>query len=318
MKKQRIPILIFLLLINLSGCGNTSMSDPSGENKWLLQAIDRLSTVNSYELTETRVESTTFGDKQLRTQKTSESKFIFEPFSSWSRTSSTSVKIDGSQYKSLNETYQAVKEDNLNIYMRYGHRENSEIDKEIALGEWEKVSTVPKEQMNWFLDMMRSNFDAQIYLLNSNIDTFELVENEEAKDENILQYEGYLQQPTILEAYQKYIRTFYVNGKMLPNSKEMSLKDLRKEIIEGDLYEIKTGIPRLAYSEKPVPVSIWIDKSTFELEKVIIDETSVMQSYMEKEIPKSDPDLADPIVSKALLTYEIKSMDDLKEIPMPD
>jgi hypothetical protein len=318
MKKYLIPFLIFIFVLHLSGCGNTGISQTTSDHTALLHTIDQLSKINSYELTETRVESTAFGDKQLRTQKTTEMKLIFEPFASWSSSSSTSLQIDGSQYKALNEAYQALEDDNLNIYMRYGHRENSEIDQEIDLGEWEKVSSVPKEQSNWFFDMMRSNFDAQIYLLDSNIDTFEFVENDQVKDENMLQYDGYLEQQTILEAYQKYIRNVYVNGNMLPKSNDMSLEDLKTEITDGELYEIKVGIPKLAYSEKPVPVSLWIDKSTFALKKVIIDETLVMQSYMEKEMPKTNPNLGPPIVSKALLTFEIKSIDKLKEIPMPD
>ena len=52
--------------------------------------------------------------------------------------------------------------------------------------------------------------------------------------------------------------------------------------------------------------------------KVSVDETLVLQSYMEKEMLKVNPELEEPIVSKALLTYEIKSIDNLKEIPMPN
>lgn len=58
----------------------------------------------------------------------------------------------------------------------------------------------------------------------------------------------------------------------------------------------------------PVPLSV----------KVSVDETLVLQSYMEKEMLKVNPELEEPIVSKALLTYEIKSIDNLKEIPMPN
>ena len=319
MKEKLVPILISLLFLNLSGCGDTSRSDTLGDEDVLEQTIELLSRVNSYELTTSRVESTAFGEKQLKSQTITEKEMIFEPFVSWSRTDSTSTRIfEDGQFRSLREVYQVLNDDQIDIFMRYSPNEDSVIDKEPVLGEWTKVSIAPKEQAEWTINATRSNLDAQIYLLSSNIETFKIVEDAEGKVENILQYDGYLKQTTILEAYQKYIRNTYVEGNLLTDSKNMSLEDLKNEIIDGDLLDIKTGIPRLAYSEKPVPISLWIDKSTFELKKVIVDETLVMQSYTEKEILKANPDLKNPIVSKALLTYEIKSIDKLKEIPMPD
>ena len=316
MKKQLIPILIFLFFLNLSGCRNTS--DISGDNKVLLQTINLLSNVNSYELITSRVESTVFDGKKLKSQTITEQKIIFKPFVSWTRTASILARIDGSQYRSLTEVYQILNDDQLNFYMRYSPSENSDIDKELTLGEWETIATVPKEQADWTTEAMRSNIDAQLFLLSSNIDTFRLTENDEVKDENILQYDGYLEQSSILEAYQKYIRNYYVKVNMLAESKDMSLEELKKEITDGDLLEVKVGIPKLAYSEKSVPISLWIDKRTFELKRVIVDETLIMQAYIEKEIPKVNPDLEKSIVLNALLTYEIRSTDSQKEIPMPD
>ena len=318
MKKILISIFIILLLLNLSGCGDTNNSDTSGDDKVILQTIDLLSKVNSYELTTRRVESTAFGEKQLISQTITEQKFQFEPFVSWTRTDSTSARIDGSQHRSLREMYQVLNDDQLDFYIRYSPSEVSATGNELVLSEWEKISTVPKEQTDWFIDSMRNYFDAQLYLLSSNIDTFELVENDESKDEDILQYDGYLEQTTVLEAYQKYIRNTYVKGNMLADTKDMSLEDLKNEIIDGDLLEIKAGIPKLVYSEKPVPISLWIDKSTFELKKVTVDETLVMQAYMEKELPKANLDPDETVVDNALLIYEIKNLDNLKEIPMPD
>ena len=319
MKKLLIPILILVVLLNLSGCGNKSISDTSGSDRVLLQTIDHLSKINSYELTTSRNESTTFGDKKIISKAITEQKLMFEPFATWSRTDSTSTRIyDGGQYRTLREAYQVLNDGHLDLYIRYSPAEDTTMDNEPVLGEWEKVTTSTKEQADWTIDVVRSNFEAQLYLLSSNIESFKIVGNDEVKDENILKFDGYLDQTTILEAYQKYIRGIYVKGNLLTDSKDMTLEDLKNEIIDGDLLEIKSGIPQLAYSEKPVPISLWIDKSNFELKKVTIDETLVMQSYMEKEMPKANPDLKDPIVSKALLTYEIKSVDILKEIPMPD
>ena len=320
MKKRLIPILIFLIIFNLSGCGDGNDSDTSWDDWVLLQAIDLLSKANSYELTESRVESTTFGDKQSIYKTITEEKIMFEPFVRWSRTDKTNTNFNvGGQQRSLSESYQVLNDGQLDGYMRFSPTEDAAIAKKPALGEWENIPSFTKKQDALTLDAMRSNFDAQLYLLSSNIGTFKKVENDEVKDENILKYDGYLEQTTILEAYQKYIRDFYVQVNLLKDSKNLSLEDLKNEITDGDLLEIKAGIPKLAYSEDSVPISLWIDKNTFELIKVTIDETLVLQSYMEKEVLKNNPELnEEPIVSEALLTYEIISINNLKEIPMPD
>ena len=319
MNKLLIPILLLVVLLSLSGCGNNEISDTSESDKVLFQAINDLSEINSYELTSIRNESTTFSDKKIISTETREQKLILEPFATWSRTDSASTGIyDGVEHRTLREAYQVLNGGHLDLYMRYSPSGDATIGNVPVLGEWEKVATFTTEQADWTIGMIRSNFEAQIYLLSSNIGSFKLVQNNESKDENILKFEGYLDQATILEAYQKYIRGIYVEGNLLSDSKDMSLEDLKNEIVDGELLEIKTGIPKLAYSEKPVPISLWIDKNNFGLKKVTIDETLVMQSYMEKEMSKANPDLKDPIVSQALLTYEIKSINAINDIPMPD
>lgn len=100
--------------------------------------------------------------------------------------------------------------------------------------------------------------------------------------------------------------------------KDMTLEDLMLEITGGDVLEIKEGIPKLAYSEMPVSVTLWVDENTYELKKVMIDETAVMQAYMEKEMPKISSDFKDTEVSKAILFYEIGSIDKITKIPFPD
>jgi hypothetical protein len=54
------------------------------------------------------------------------------------------------------------------------------------------------------------------------------------------------------------------------------------------------------------------------LEKVVIDETLVLQSLLEIETPKVNPDLESVVVSKSLYTYEISGIDTLKQILMPE
>lgn len=108
-----------------------------------------------------------------------------------------------------------------------------------------------------------------------------------------------------------------LRGGLLKESKNMTLEDLKVEITKGEVLEIKEGIPKFAYSELPVPVTLWVDNNTYELKKVMIDETEVMQAYMEKEMPEESSDFQNPVVSKALLLYEIESVNKITDIPMP-
>lgn len=160
MKKRLIPILIFLIIFNLSGCGDGNDSDTSWDDWVLLQAIDLLSKANSYELTTSRVESTTFGDKQLISKIITEQKIIFEPFVRWSRTDSTNTNFNLGQQRSLSESYQVLNDGQLDGYMRFSPTEDAAIGKKPVLGEWENIPTFTKEQDALTLDAMRSNFDA--------------------------------------------------------------------------------------------------------------------------------------------------------------
>ena len=174
------------------------------------------------------------------------------------------------------------------------------------------------DQIDWTIKMVRSNLDAQLYLLKSNIDSFQMSQELERKDENIVRYDGYIEPATVLEAYKLYLRDLYVQMQMLPNLENPSHVELRSEIINAEYPELQFGISKLAYSEEFIPVSLWINKNTTSIEKVVIDESSVLQSLLKIEAPKIDLDLEDPIVSKSLTTYEIRGIDTLKEIPMPE
>lgn len=318
MRKYLMPILLCSFLL-LSGCGASDNAATPEGNEVLQQTIDQLSQINSYELTISKEQTSTMYDKIITSKKMTNQKVVFEPFVLWSRADSTSTRMyEEGQDRTLSETYQVMNGNQLDMFMRFSSAEEVSTGKEPVLGGWNKVTTSNKEQAVWVKDAVRSNLEAQIDLLSSNIESFKLVESSGNPGEKLLKYEGYLVQTTILEAYQKYIRGMYVAGGLLKESKDMTLEDLKLEITGGDVLEIKEGIPKLAYSEMPVPVTLWVDENSYELKKVMIDETAVMQSYMEKEMPKISPDFKDPVVSKALLIYEIGSMDKITEIPMPD
>lgn len=319
MKKYLMPILLCSFLLLLSGCGASDKAETIEGEKVLQQTIDQLSKINSYELTISKEQTSAMYDKIVTSKKKTNQKVVFEPFVHWSRTDSTSTRIyEEGQDRTLSEAYQVLKGDQLDMFMRFSSDEEVPTGREPVLGEWNKVATSNKEQVDWVKDAVRSNLEAQLYLLSTNIESFKLVESSGNPGENLLKYEGHLDQTTILEAYQKYIRGMYVAAGLLKESKNMTIEDLKIEITGGDVLEIKEGIPKLAYSEMPVSVTLWVDENTYELKKVMIDETAVMQSYMEKEMLKISSDFKDPVVSKAILVYEIGSMNKITEIPMPN
>ena len=319
MRKYLILILLCSFFLMLAGCGASDKAEVSDGNEVLQQTIDQLSKINSYELTISKEQTSNMYDKIVTSKKMTNQKVVFEPFVLWSRTDSTSTRIyEEGQDRTLSESYQVLNGDQLDMFMRFSSAEEVPAGREPSLGEWNKVATSNKEQADWVKDAVRNNLEAQLYLLSSNIESFELVESNGNPGENLLKYEGHLDQTTILKTYQKYIRAIYVAAGLLKESKDMTLEDLKVEIIGGEVLEIKEGIPKLAYSEMPVPVTLWVDENTYELKKARIDETAVMQAYMEKEMPKINLDFKNPVVSKAILVYEIGSTDKITEISMPN
>lgn len=316
--KRQLIFFVILLMFSLYGCSNTDRPAVSEVNKEISQAIERLSKANSYEYMLSTEDITTYGDKQVISKSNSEQKLIFEPFVRWGKTDSTSIRIDGKQYRTVNEGYYVADNNQLDFYLRFSSQEEPNSEKESVLGNWEKNSTTDKDQIDWTIKMVRSNLDAQFYLLKSNIDSFQMSEELERQDVNIVRYDGYIEPATVLEAYKLYLRDFYVQMKMLPNLENPSHEELRSEIINGEHPELQFGISKLAYSEELIPVSLWINKNNTSIEKVVIDESSVLQSLLKIETPKIDLDLEEPIVSKSLTTYEIRGIDTLKEIPMPE
>ena len=319
MKKYLMSLLLCSFFLMLAGCGTSDKEEVAEGNEVLQQTIDQLSQINSYELAISKEQSSIINNKTVTSKKMTNQKVVFEPFVLWSRTDSTSTRMyEEGQDRTLSESYQVSNGDQLDMFMRFSSAEEVPAGREPALGEWNKVATSNKEQADWVKDAVRNNLEAQLNLLSSNIESFEIDESNGNPGENLLKYEGYLDPTTILKTYHKYIRNMYVAAGLLMESKDMTLEDLKVEITGGEVLEIKEGIPKLAYSEMPVPVTLWVDENTYELKKVMIDETAVMQAYMEKEMPKVSSDFKDPVVSKAILVYEIGSMNKITEIPMPN
>ena len=317
MKKSLMLILMSLLLFGLYGCGSPSSE---GENKEITQAIKGLSKAKSIEYSKNTEDLYTFGGKQILSKNLSEQKIIVEPFARLIKTDIQSTRIDTKTYRTVIESYSIVSNSQIDNYMRSSNGKEVDPNKEIppVLGDWAKNSITDKAQVDLMLGMINSNFDAQLYLLSANSDSFRLVKDATTTDETMLKYDGYIDPETVLKAYQLYLRDIWVQEKRLPDLKNPSLEVLKNEIISGGIIELQIGITKLAYSNKPVPISLWINKDTLALVKVVIDESSALQTLLEIEIPKVNPNLGPPIVSSSLCTYDITGIDTLKEIPLPE
>lgn len=318
MKKQLIYILMFLLLFSLYGCGNTKSIGAPEKNIEISKAIELISKAKSYEYTLFRSDSTSYGDEKVESQSKTEQKQMFEPFTVWAKTDSKLRRMNGDQERTTTEIYEVAQGEQMDFNVRYSQGQELNTNKDPVLCEWEKHTYTAKEQVDFTINFNKSNFEAQLYLLSTNIDSFKLAEDAEVKDDSVLKYDGYIEPTTALEAYHKYLRDYYVQMKWLDDLKNPSIKDLKSEITSGNVPDLQSGIAKLAYSEENIPVSLWINKDTYALKKVMIDETSVMQSLLEKEVPKFYPEREAPVVSKSLYTYEIKGVNKLKEITMPE
>jgi uncharacterized lipoprotein NlpE involved in copper resistance len=317
MKRQFI-FLILCVVISLSGCGNTENPASSDGNVVISQAIELISRANSIGYTLVIEDSITYGKIAVESYTKMDHKQVFEPFTVWAKTDSKTTRINGEKERTVYEIYQEAYNDQLDLNMRYGHQEDLNLDQDPVLSDWEGNIIKAKEDVDFTIKMKRSYFEAQLYFLSSNINSFQLVEDDTGKDKNILNYNGYIDPTTVLEAYQNYIRDYYVQMNLLVDSENPSLEDLKIEILSGEVPDLQTGFTKLAYSEESIPISLWINEDTLVLEKVVIDETLVLQSLLEIETPKVNPDLESVVVSKSLYTYEISGIDTLKQILMPE
>lgn len=317
MKKTSI-FIVFLLVFSLYGCGKTQSPASTDGNEVISQAIKLISNANSFEYTLVVEEATTYGINKVESYSKMNQKQIFEPFTIWTKSDTKNTRINGEKSRTVFESYQKAQNDQLDINFRYSNQEELSLVQGPVLSAWENNSTKVKEQIDLFSKMNRNNLEAQLYLLSSNIKSFKLAEDDGAKDKNILKYDGYIDPTTVLEAYQKYLRDNYAEMGLLVESENPSLEVLKTEITSGEVVELQSGIPKLAYSEESIPISLWINKDTFVLEKVVIDESSVLQSLLEKVAIEANPNIESPVVSKSLYTYEIKGIDTLKEIIRPE
>ncbi len=320
MKKIFSILLIIGLLACFPGCGAGAGSSPelTDSTEVITKAVDQLSDAESYELKTYNEEETIFGDKKTAKEAEAITKAVFDPFTQWAKTEDSMTRIDGKTSRSAHETYQSQKDGKLTLYVRFYQQNWQDTGKDADLGDWEKASEVTdKAQIDSMIRYNKNWLMTEIQLLRANISSFQPVADTDAESKGLMKYEGSVDPNTVLEAYRKYLRESYIEMKFIQGNKNPSAEDLKNEIT-GGRPELQVGPTKLAFSDKPVPVTIWIDKDSFHLKKVVLDETSVLQALTEKAVQEMKPDVSEPVVKKATMTYEIISINGFDKIPAPE
>lgn len=318
MKKLLTVLILAALLLVLCSCGAEGSQDStSDKNKALSKAVENLSKANSFEYIKSTYQQSKYEDGNVISDDKSELKEIMEPLTTWGRTDKELTRRNGDHVRSVLETYRKTDKNQVAFYMRTS-MEQPYSEQEPPLGDWEENIITDKEQIEMTLKYAKKFREAEHYLLRSNMESFRFVEETQTDGANTLRYDGSIDPSTAMEAYKKYLRDYYVQFNMVKALKDPTLDQLKKEITSGEVVELQSGIPLYAYAEEPVPISFWIDKETFELKKVTIDKTVMMQIYFTQELPKINPGSEVPVVQKFIDTYVIKGINTLKEIEKPE
>lgn len=309
MKKIAFYILTSIMILSLAGCG--SQEEKMTSSDIINRSIIQVSDASSFEYTLTVDESTAIGDKILTTQSVAEVKQILQPYTLYSQSDKTTLNVDGQTFRIITEMYQSEHDGILDLYLRFGNPQDTST--EPTLSDWQKHSSNDKASIDMLVDINRKNFEAGIYLLSSNINSFNLTDDKET-----YVFEGTITPDTILEGYQRYLRENYIKSGMVVGSSNPTMTDLKNELTNGQRPELQTGFTKLAYSNQPIPVTIWINKSTYAIEKVVIDEKTALQEIVSIEIPKLNLNLGEPSVNKAIYTFDAIGINTVKEISQPE
>ena len=309
-----IPLII-LAVVLCSCSSNNAQPDPDISGH-IARTVDILAEAKNIEYTYIYEELYQNNGKEYGTQTTAENIRIFVPFAHWVKNDTVTRTTDGEAYRSVIEIYQMVQKDQFDLYFRSSDQQ-TDLNAVPYLGDWELQSTEDKAAVDMLIEWDKDASEDQFYLLRANADSFRFVEEAEADGEVVLKYSGHISPSSAIEAYKVYLRERYVEMGLLKELDNPSSEELKNEIVNEDVLDIKVGIPALAYSEEPVPISLWIDKGTLALQKVEVDKSVVMGPLLEKQLSQAGLSNTSPVVIKALETYVITGIDTAKKPPIP-
>lgn len=301
MKKTLLLIIMIATTLFLMSCVEKSLSQKNDmRSDSLNKSIASILSINSISYVSNYEQKLNTDHGAITTKTLSKVKRIEEPFVIWSKVQNTESHTNAQTKESITESYQKSTQNGLVLFYRGSDTE------------WTKSTIDDANQVNQYIEHSKSFRKACHYLLNTNLDSFIMIENQNG----LLKFSGNISQASVVEAYEKYYREFYFDGGLIKGDKELTNKDeLRKEITSGKINELMSGIPSLAFSNKPIPIMIWINLEKNQITKIEINKTNVTQAILNKTFEGINNKV--PKVEKAILTYEIKEVNTLDEIPMP-
>lgn len=300
MKKLQLVIVILLTALFLFSCGEKTPSQKvEMASNSLNKSIESILSINSISYVSNYEQKLTKGDDTITTINTSEIKRIDEPFVIWNKVLNTESHTNAQTKETSLESYLERTKNGLEMF--YRGRDT----------EWTKSTMNDTNQINQYIKNSKAFIEACYYLLNTNSDSFKMIENKDG----LLKFSGNISQSSVIEAYEKYFREFYIDGGLIEGDKEISNKDaLLKEITSGKIYELMVGIPSLAFSDKPTPLIIWVNAKNNVISRIEINKINVTQAILNKTFGETNNI---PKVEKSILTYDVLEINTFGEIPMP-
>lgn len=294
MKKLLLLVFAVTTILCFAGCGANNSSEKNDvSTDSLKQAIDSVLSINSLYYV-TNYEQILKSDTDTTTTiRTTENKSMKDPFVMWTK----GITQINAESKQIGETYLKTLGNGIETSFRMGGTE------------WQK--TPPNEdqaQTQILINYYESFIKASCYLLNANLDSFKMDDNQNG----IIKYSGTISQSSVVGTYKQCLRDAYIAINLIPSDKEIP-NDLLKEITSGKVPELMFGIPSLAFSDKPIPITVWVNEKSNTITKVVIDKTNVIQAISDK-FPLKDKVTK---VEKATLTYKVIGINTFDEIPMP-
>lgn len=301
MKNLQLVIIIILTTLFLFSCGE---NPPSQKNEMasnsLSNSIDSILSMNSISYISNYEQILTADDATITTITTSEIKRTNDPFVIWNKVQNTESSTNEQRKEASIESYQERSKNGLEMFYRVGDMQ------------WTKSSINDKNQVNKYIENSKAFIEACYYLLNTNLYSFKMMENKDG----LLKFSGSISQSSVVEAYEKYFREFYIDGGLIEGDKELSNMDaLLKEINSGKIYELMVGIPSLAFSDKSTPIIIWINAKNNVISRVEINKIDVTQAILNKSFGGTNNNV--PKVEKSILTFDVLEINTFDAIPMP-
>lgn len=291
MQKLLVLFLTIAAILWLVACGT---NNPSQKNELstdiLRQAVDAISPINSIYYISNYEELLETGTGIETTVSATEVKMLKNPFVMWKKT-----------IIAPNETWE--------LYDRATEK-GFETSIRGTGTEWQTSTSVDVVSAEKSIEFNENFILSKLYLLRENLNSFKVEESQDG----YIQYSGTISQTSIVEAYRLYFREFYISSNLIQPDQEVQ-DNLLEEITRGEIDVLMVGLPSLAFAEKPIVITVWVNEEDNTITKVKVDKTNVIQSLYDRNIRGEKGKVIK--VEKATETYKIIAINTFDELPMP-